>query len=97
MNLLKYIIFVFQPCTTTPNCICKWSAGKYTAECVNKGLTSIPESLKNEAQSVQNLILNQNNIGKLEKDAFKSAGLLNLQKIELRSCHLEEIHEHAFR
>ena len=90
-------MFLFQPCKTEPNCICKWSAGKYTAECVNKGLTSIPESLKNEAQSVQNLILNQNNIGKLEKDAFKSAGLLNLQKIELRSCHLEEIHEHAFR
>ena len=38
-----------------------------------------------------------NPLERLEKDVFKAAGLVNLQVIQMRNCHLIDVHEHAFR
>ena len=77
-----------------PLCTTKWFAGKKSVDCSGKGLTSIPETLD---ASTQVLIMDNNPLENLVKDAFKSANLLNLQKISLRSCQLRDIHENAFR
>ena len=98
--MVLILILVLKPglgaekCPTEPRCYCKWLSGKRLADCKNAGFENIPENLNPETQI---LILDNNHLGHLEKDAFKSAGLLNLQKLELKSCHIEVIHEHAFR
>jgi hypothetical protein len=72
-------------CPTEPRCRCKWSGGKRSADCSSSGLTSIPDTLSSDTQVI---IMDSNHLETLDKDVFKSAGLLNLQKISLRSCHL---------
>lgn len=74
-------------------CLCKWTNGKKSALCASSNLTTIP-SLNSD---VQVLNLQQNFITYLKKDEFSSAGLLNLQKIFLKSSSLKEIHRDAFR
>ena len=37
-----------------------------------------------------------NYIKELGKDAFASAGLINLQKISMKNCQIQKIHEDAF-
>lgn len=81
--------------TDCPNlCRCKWSSGKKTALCRNAGLEKIPDMLDSELQVLD---LNGNFIRKLPKNAFKNADLINLQRIFMRSVHLEEIHPEAFK
>jgi hypothetical protein len=48
----------------------------------------IPNTLSPETQT---LILDGNPLGALDKDAFKSAGMLNLQKISLRGCDIKYV------
>ena len=81
-------------CPSEPRCRCKWSNGKRTVECRDAGLTSIPNNLKPDTQI---LILDGNNLERLDKDAFTRVNLVNLQTISLRGCHLLEVHEDAFR
>ena len=83
-----------QRCKNTPVCTCKWSGGKRVADCSNSGLTKVPNTLNPEIQS---LILDGNPLGRLKKDAFKSAGLLNLQRLSLAKCGLTDVHDDAFR
>ena len=83
-----------ERCATEPRCKCTWKNGKRSADCSNAGFTSIPTTLDPETQSLD---LSQNSFARLEKDAFKSAGLLNLQTLEMKNCHIEEVNEHAFR
>lgn len=75
-------------------CRCKWSSGKKTASCRNASFTSLPTNLHSE---IQILDLSGNSIPRLGVDAFKSAGLMNLQKIFIKNCKLREIHREAFR
>ncbi len=49
------------------------------------GFSSIPKTLNPDMQT---LILDGNPLGGLDKDAFKSANLLNLQKISLKGCDI---------
>lgn len=81
-------------CVNTPACICKWSGGKRVADCSNSQLTKVPDTLDPETQS---LILDGNPLLTLEKDVFKSAGLLNIQRLSVSKCHLVDVHEDAFR
>ena len=81
-------------CENTPACICKWSGGKRVADCSNSQLTKVPDTLDPEIQS---LILDGNPLLKLEKDIFKSAGLLNIQRLSISKCNLVDVHEDAFR
>ena len=83
-----------QRCPNTPSCICKWSGGKRVADCSNSGLTKVPDTLNPEIQS---LILDGNPLARLRKDAFKSAGLLNIQRLSVAKCGLTDVHDDAFR
>ena len=58
------------------------------------GLTSLPNTLDPKYQTI---VMDGNPLGILEKDVFKAAGLVNLQVIQMRNCHLIDVHEHAFR
>ncbi|KAK9708699.1 Leucine rich repeat [Popillia japonica] len=75
-------------------CRCKWTSGKKTASCRNASFVSLPHKLHSE---IQVLDLSANSIPRLGSDAFKSAGLMNLQRIFIKSCRLREIHKDAFR
>ena len=58
------------------------------------GLTSLPNTLDPKYQTI---VMDGNPLERLEKDVFKAAGLVNLQVIQMRNCHLIDVHEHAFR
>jgi len=73
-------------------CSCKWSGGKQTVDCSSQSFTAIPTTL---GQEVKVLIMDGNYIKELGKDAFNS-GLIHLQKISLRNCQIQRIHEEAF-
>ena len=82
------------PCIGAPRCKCKWSQGKRMADCSNAGFQSVPTSL---SVDIQYLILDGNPLRTLGKDAFKTAGLLNVQTLSLRRCGLEYVDGAAFR
>lgn len=75
-------------------CKCKWVSGKKVAECINAGLTTVPDRLSPEIQSVN---LSGNLLHSLPSEAFRSVGLINLHKIFLRGCGIVELHKDAFR
>ncbi|ROT74233.1 hypothetical protein C7M84_007261 [Penaeus vannamei] len=64
------------------------------ADCRSAGFSTVPSTLSPE---VQELNLNNNNIRYLEKDAFKKAGLVNLQKLYLKENSIRSVHKDAFR
>ena len=57
-------------------------------------LQSVPRGLSNE---IQILLLDGNPLHKLGEDEFKSAGLLNLQRLNARHCGIVTVDENAFR
>lgn len=75
-------------------CACKWKGGKQTVECIDRALITIPEHVDG---STQVLDMSGNNLQILPQDTFIRTGLLNLQRIYLRSCRLGQIHDLAFR
>lgn len=78
-----------------PNaCLCKWKGGKQTVECTDRGLITIPESIGVETQVLD---LSGNNLQILPKETFSRAGLLNLQRVFLRSCRIGQIDDRALK
>lgn len=75
-------------------CTCKWKGGKQTVECMERGLITIPESVDPETQVLD---LSGNNLQILPKDIFYRSGLVNLQRVYLRSCRIGQIDDQAFR
>lgn len=75
-------------------CSCKWTSGKKSALCRHAGFTTIPDTLDSDMQVLD---LSGNTIPYLTKDAFKSVGLLNLQRIFLKSAGVQELHRDAFK
>lgn len=81
--------------TNCPNaCSCKWKYGKQTVECIDRGLITIPESINAETQVLD---LSGNNLQILSRETFVRAGLLNLQRVFLRSCRIGQIDDLAFK
>ncbi|CAB0010400.1 unnamed protein product [Nesidiocoris tenuis] len=76
------------------SCSCKWTSGKKSALCRHAGFTTIPDSLDSDMQVLD---LSGNTIPYLTKDAFKSVGLLNLQRIYLKGAGVQEVHRDAFK
>lgn len=74
-------------------CTCKWKGGKETVECTSRALINIPESVD---PATQVLDLSGNNLQILPKGAFERAGLVNLQKVYLKSCQIGQIDDRAF-
>lgn len=94
-------LLLLTTCTGSPDwtdcpasCQCKWTSGKRTALCREAGFTAIPNTLNSEMQVLD---LAGNDIPYLTKDAFRSVGLINLQRIFLRGTGIREIHKDAFR
>ncbi|CAL4064848.1 unnamed protein product [Meganyctiphanes norvegica] len=75
-------------------CKCTYSSNRKMADCEEAGFSTVPAKLSSE---VQELNLNKNNIIYLEKDAFKKAGLVNLQKLHLQGNGIRTVHKDAFR
>lgn len=75
-------------------CACKWKGGKQTAECIDRSLGSIPDSID---PNTQVLDMSDNNLRTLPRDTFIKSGLVNLQKVYLRNCRLGHIDVDAFK
>ncbi|KAK9497072.1 hypothetical protein O3M35_004451 [Rhynocoris fuscipes] len=75
-------------------CSCKWTSGKKSALCRHAGFTTIPDTLDSDMQVLD---LTGNSIPYLTKNAFKSVGLLNLQRIFLKGAGVRELHRDAFK
>ena len=56
--------------------------------------TTIPTKISSE---IEVLIMDNNFIKKLDKDAFKSVGLTNLKKISMKKCGIVDLDENSFR
>lgn len=75
-------------------CACKWKGGKQTVECVERALITVPELVD---PATQVLDLSGNNLQILPQEAFARTGLVNLQRVYLRSCNIGQINERAFK
>lgn len=75
-------------------CACKWKGGKQTAECIDRSLGSIPDSID---PNTQVLDMSDNNLRSLPRDTFIKSSLVNLQKVYLRNCRLVHVDDDAFK
>ncbi|XP_047530692.1 leucine-rich repeat-containing protein 24 isoform X2 [Vanessa atalanta] len=75
-------------------CACKWKGGKQTVECVDRALITVPEPVD---PATQVLDLSGNNLQILPQEAFARTGLVNLQRVYLRSCNIGQINDRAFK
>ncbi|XP_067215018.1 leucine-rich repeat, immunoglobulin-like domain and transmembrane domain-containing protein 2 [Linepithema humile] len=73
-------------------CSCKWKSGKRTVECVDRGLTSIPEWIDPETQVLD---MSGNDIRHLPSNIFVRVQLTNLQRLYLRECRIDRIDSEA--
>lgn len=95
LELLVILVAVPQiPGDCSLQCDCKWKSGKDSAICSNRNFTKIPNNL---GEGTQILDLTGNPVTTIVKDAFNSAGLLNLQKIFISKCRIRTIDKYAFR
>ncbi|CAK1601046.1 unnamed protein product [Parnassius mnemosyne] len=89
------ILAGFAPPGSCPAvCACKWKGGKQTVECVDRALITVPEPVD---PATQVLDLSGNNLQILPQEAFARTGLVNLQRVYLRSCNIGQIHDRAFK
>lgn len=72
--------------TCPSTCNCKWANGKREADCTRAGFTTVPTNLDHE---IQILRMTHNYVRIVEKAVFRSAGLLNLQRIFMNNCHVQ--------
>lgn len=78
-----------------PNeCSCKWKSGKKTVECSERGLITIPSGIDKETQVLD---ISGNDLQILHRETFQRSGLMDLQKMYMRSCRLGQIDKNAFR
>lgn len=98
MTVVTTVILVRKGFATDANCpnvcSCKWKYGKQTVECIDRGLITIPENINPETQVLD---LSGSNLQILSKETFIRAGLLNLQRVFLRSCRIGQIDDLAFK
>uniref|UniRef100_A0A0A9WHB9 Leucine-rich repeat-containing protein 4 n=1 Tax=Lygus hesperus TaxID=30085 RepID=A0A0A9WHB9_LYGHE len=73
-------------------CACKWKGGKQTVECTDRGLIMIPDGIDSATQVLD---LSGNNLQILGREVFVRTGLLNVQRLYLRSSHLGQIDDKA--
>ncbi|XP_063240849.1 uncharacterized protein LOC134541356 [Bacillus rossius redtenbacheri] len=93
--LLQQCVFWRLTVLACPSsCRCKWKGGKQTVECIDEGLTTIPEGMDHGTQVLD---FSGNNLQMLPRERFQRMSLLNLQKIYLTRCRLSHIDPHAFR
>lgn len=95
LGVASCIVLAAPDWTDCPSaCSCKWTSGKKSAFCTRADFTTIPTSLNSDMQVLD---LSGNKIPYLNKEAFKSVGLLNLQRIFLKGSGVHELHSEAFK
>lgn len=102
MKLCWFVLLALSGATTAETdwstcptvCKCKWVSGKKVAECSGQSLTTVPDRLSSEIQSID---LSNNKLTTLPSEAFRAVGLVNLHKIFLRECDIQELHKDAFK
>ena len=72
------------------SCKCKWSSGKRTADCEAGGFTELPLDFP-RPDLIQVLIMNHNPLRTLPPRAFHLAGLINVQKVFMKNCSLNNL------
>jgi hypothetical protein len=72
---------------------CWCDTGGYHVDCGSSSLNNIPSVLPT---TVQEFVLDQNNISRFENDTFISRGLSELEKISAENCKIERIELGAF-
>lgn len=96
-------LFAFMVCAATilncanacpTECSCKWKSGKKTVECSNRGLITIPSGIDSETQVLD---ISGNDLQILHRETFQRSGLIDLQKMYMRSCRLGQIDKNAFK
>ncbi|XP_076319577.1 uncharacterized protein LOC143230252 [Tachypleus tridentatus] len=87
------ILVVTSTFSCHPKCNCIWRNGKQTAECRGVGFNAVPSELDS---GVQVLNISRNKLRILHRDSFLQVGLVNLQKIFLANCGIDQINEYAF-
>ncbi|XP_076368759.1 uncharacterized protein LOC143256026 isoform X2 [Tachypleus tridentatus] len=91
--VLWTVLTVISAFNCHPKCNCIWRNGKQTAECSGVGFNAVPSEL---ASGVQVLNISKNKIRILHRDAFLQVGLVNLQKVFLSHCDIDQVNEYAF-
>ncbi|XP_065221436.1 leucine-rich repeat, immunoglobulin-like domain and transmembrane domain-containing protein 3 [Planococcus citri] len=93
--LCSVILVLVSYCAGCPTeCSCKWKSGKKTVECSDRGLITIPNGIEKETQVLD---ISGNDLQSLHRETFQRSGLMDLQKMYMRSCHLGQIDRYAFR
>ncbi|XP_076355248.1 uncharacterized protein LOC143249378 [Tachypleus tridentatus] len=87
------ILVVTSAFSCHPKCNCIWRNGKQTAECSGVGFSAVPSELDS---GVQVLSISRNKLHILHRDAFLQVGLVNLQKVFLVHCDIDQVNEYAF-
>lgn len=85
-----FVVALGEMCSD--DCFCKWKNGKQTVECTDRSLNTIPEWIDSETQVLD---MSGNKIKVLPKKIFKRLGLMNLQRLYLRGCHIDRIDSEA--
>ena len=75
-------------------CTCKWKGGKQTVECVNKGLSGLPEGIDPETQVLD---VSGSTLQLLHRMLFQRLGLVNLQRVYLARSRLGHLDDTAFQ
>lgn len=98
LALLAWLAFAVLASTGASSCPsvcqCKWKGGKQAVECVNQNLITIQDGLDPETQVLD---MSGNNLQILPRERFVRDGLLNLQRVYLRSCRIGQIDDRAFQ
>ncbi|KAK7601556.1 hypothetical protein V9T40_008997 [Parthenolecanium corni] len=95
MLLVRYVVSIPEDWSECPQvCQCKWISGKKTAYCREAGFNVIPTTLNSEMQVLD---ITGNSISHLPQDAFRSVGLIHLQRLHLKGAGIRYIHKDAFR
>ncbi len=74
-------------------CKCKWTSGKRTADCSSAEYNSLPMFPRPDL--IQVLIMDNNPVRTLPPRAFQLTGLINVQKVFMRNCSLNDLHPSA--
>lgn len=93
--LVRYVVSIPEDWSECPQvCQCKWISGKKSAFCRQAGFNVVPSSLNSEMQVLD---ITGNSIAHLPPDAFRSVGLIHLQRVYLKSAGIRDVHKDAFR
>lgn len=94
-------VICYTMCQKCPQeCRCMWKDGKRAVDCTNSGIVGFPKDLQKSFGSIETniqiLYFTGNFLKILPSRIFQQLGMINLQKIYLQRCAIEEIADDSF-